>query len=311
MEQKEIPLTINPYFVTGFVDGEGCFSVFFRRDKRMKLGWVISLNFQIHLHSKDKELLSKIREVLGRVGGIYESKNNSCSYIVSSLPQIVNTLIPFFDKYPLLSKKSEDYEFFKKVALIMNKKEHLKDKGFYEILSIKAAMRNGLTEVLAESFPNIKPVSTSNFENLLPKSLNPHWIAGFTEAEGSFMIHTQKHLGSKLGQTVKLKFKISQHEKDKELLNLILYSLGCGTLVTSNINCKVVVVSKFEDIFNIIIPFFQKYPLYGDKNLNYLDFVKAAFLIKDKAHLTQEGWDKVLTLKSGMNYGRNYELKGE
>lgn len=37
-EQKEIPLTINPYFVTGFVDGEGCFSVFFRRDKRMKLG---------------------------------------------------------------------------------------------------------------------------------------------------------------------------------------------------------------------------------------------------------------------------------
>lgn len=83
------------------------------------------------------------------------------------------------------------------------------------------------------------------------------------------------------------------------------------TLVTSNINCKVVVVSKFEDIFNIIIPFFKKYPLYGDKNLNYLDFVKAAFLIKDKAHLTQEGWDKVLTLKSGMNYGRNSELKGE
>lgn len=103
------------------------------------------------------------------------------------------------------------------------------------------------------------------------------------------MIHTQKHLGSKLGQTVKLKFQISQHEKDKELLNLILSSLGCGTLVTSNINCKVVVVSKFEDIFNIIIPFFKKYPLYGDKNLNYKDFVKAAFLIKDKAHLTQEG----------------------
>lgn len=118
--------------------------------------------------------MSKIREVLGRVGGIYESKNNSCAFIVSSLPEIVNTLIPFFDKYPLLSKKYEDYEFFKKVALIMNKKEHLKDKGFYEILSIKAAMRNGLTEVLAESFPNIKPVSTSNFENLLPKSLNPH-----------------------------------------------------------------------------------------------------------------------------------------
>jgi len=120
------------------------------------------------------------------------------------------------------------------------------------------------------------------------------------------MINVQTQPGAKLGKAVKLKFQITQHERDKELLSLILFSLGCGTLVTSNINCKVVAVSKFDDIFNIIIPFFQKYPLYGDKNLNYIDFCKAACLIKDKAHLTQEGLDKILTLKSGMNYGRNY-----
>lgn len=106
-----------------------------------------------------------------------------------------------------------------------------------------------------------------------------------------------------MGKTVKLKFQITQDERDKELLNLIVYTLGCGTIVTSN-NCKVLVVYHMESISKIIIPFFKKNPLYGDKNLNFQDFVKAAHLIKDKTHLTKEGLDKILFIKTGMNRER-------
>lgn len=132
------------------------------------------MNFQIHLHLKDKELLFKIREVLDQIGNIHISKNNSCLFKVESLSEIVNILIPFFDKYPLLSKKRGDFEIFKKAALIMYKKEHLTLKGFQEILSLKAAMRKGLTEALAEDFPNVKPVSNLTLEHLLPKFINPN-----------------------------------------------------------------------------------------------------------------------------------------
>lgn len=295
---------LNPQYITGFVDGEGCFSILIVRNKKMKLGWSITLSFQIHLHSKDKNLLIRIKDNIGNIGGVYDGKSESCLFLVSSLSDIVNVLIPFFDKYPLLSKKREDFELFKMVALIMNKKQHLTEDGFLKVLAIKAAMRKGLTEALAESFPNIKPIILNTSYYKLPNRLDPYWIAGFTEAEGSFMIHIQKKSDTKLGVGVKLKFQISQHERDKDLLTLIILSLNCGSLINNGEYVKVLAVWKFNDIFDIIIPFYAKYALQGDKKLNYLDFIKAANLIKNKAHLTQKGLDQILDIKEGMNKGR-------
>jgi len=64
------------------------------------------------------------------------------------------------------------------------------------------------------------------------------------------------------------------------------------------------VVTKFLDIENQIIPFFQKYPIRGIKALDYADFVKAADIIKVKGHLTAEGLDQIRKIKAGMNKGR-------
>jgi hypothetical protein len=53
-----------------------------------------------------------------------------------------------------------------------------------------------------------------------------------------------------------------------------------------------------------IIPFFDKYPLQGDKSLDYADFKRAAAIIKAKGHLTEEGFNQILVIKSLMNKGR-------
>jgi hypothetical protein len=65
-------------------------------------------------------------------------------------------------------------------------------------------------------------------------------------------------------------------------------------------------VTSLKDINNIIIPFFSKYPLQGVKLADYLDFCKVVELMKNKAHLTQEGLDQILEIKLGMNTGRNH-----
>jgi hypothetical protein len=65
------------------------------------------------------------------------------------------------------------------------------------------------------------------------------------------------------------------------------------------------VVSRFSDITEKIIPFFDKYPLVGVKRLDYLDFVKVAELMKEKAHLTAEGLEQIRVIKAGMNRGRS------
>jgi hypothetical protein len=63
--------------------------------------------------------------------------------------------------------------------------------------------------------------------------------------------------------------------------------------------------SKLVDINNSIIPFFNKYPLEGNKKLDYLDFCRAAELINAKVHLTSDGLEKLRQIKSGMNKGRS------
>lgn len=50
-----------------------------------------------------------------------------------------------------------------------------------------------------------------------------------------------------------------------------------------------VVVYKFSDIVDKIIPFFQIYPLQGKKLLDYKDFCKTAFLMKNKTPLMNTG----------------------
>jgi hypothetical protein len=52
---------MDPRFITGFTDAEGCFSLSVVRDKEYKLGWRVPITFNITLHQKDKALLELIQ----------------------------------------------------------------------------------------------------------------------------------------------------------------------------------------------------------------------------------------------------------
>lgn len=60
-------------------------------------------------------------------------------------------------------------------------------------------------------------------------------------------------------------------------------------------------MTKFSDITEKIIPFFDKYPLRGSKAKDFSDFCKVVELMKKKAHLTDEGLNEIKKIKSGMN----------
>lgn len=53
-----------------------------------------------------------------------------------------------------------------------------------------------------------------------------------------------------------------------------------------------------------IIPFFEKYPILGEKSRDFKDFCKVAEQMKQKKHLTKEGLDQIREIKEGMNTGR-------
>jgi hypothetical protein len=44
---------IDPWFITGFTDAEGCFLLSIVKDKKYKNGWSVKFSFQMGLHKKD------------------------------------------------------------------------------------------------------------------------------------------------------------------------------------------------------------------------------------------------------------------
>jgi len=62
------------------------------------------------------------------------------------------SIIPHFEKYPLITKKHADYLLFREVVLMISRKEHLTDIGIQTIINIRATMNRGLTPALIEAF---------------------------------------------------------------------------------------------------------------------------------------------------------------
>lgn len=283
-----------PWFITGFADAESCFYVGICQSTKVKTGWEIQPEFKLELHEKDLSILETICQYFKGKGQIIVKKDKSI-YRVRSIKDL-ELIINHFDDYPLVSNKYADYILFKTVLNIMTVKDHLTEQGLLKILSLKASLNLGLPVKLKEYFPNIIP--TSRTENLIKEIKNPNWLAGFVSGEGCFLILTTKNTKS-----ITLRFKLTQHTRDNDLMKYLEQYLGCGAYYPTE-NIGEFVVSKFLDIKEKIIPFFEQYPLLGNKYLDYLDFKKAALLVNRKEHLTKEGYERILLLKAGMNRGR-------
>jgi len=172
-----------------------------------------------------------------------------------------------------------------------------------KIVGIKASLNKGLSEELTQYFPDIIPVKRPIVE--APKNIDPNWLAGFTEAEGCFLIGITSNQTYTLGVSVALYFTITQHSRDERLMNRLMDSLGCGTIQKKSQNLiTCLVVTKFKDIEEKIIPFFDKHPILGEKAKDFHDFKQVAEIMKDKGHLTARGFDQIRKIKSGMNRGR-------
>lgn len=286
---------VNPWFFTGFADGEASFIIYIQKTDSAKLGWATWVSFEINIDNKDLSILKDIKSYLG-VGNINEKSNGTCVYYIRSLNEI-SILINHFDKYPLITKKYADYLLFKSAFDIIKKKQHLTEKGFKEIVALRASLNKGLPDKLKEAFPNITPSERSNVRNITIQ--DPNWLSGFTTAEGNFLVRVL----DKPKTRVLLRFKLIQHIRDEELIRSLVNYLGCGKIYVEEGSVSFI-VTKFSDIRDNIIPLLDKYPIQGIKRLNYADFVKVWQLMKSNLHLTTEGVKLIRVIKSGMNRGR-------
>jgi hypothetical protein len=144
------------------------------------MGYTARLKYQISIHPSEKLILYQIKAFFNNVGKIIITENY-IHYRVENFSDVVNEIIPHFEKYPLQSTKAISFYLFKATADIIEKKKHLELEGYKKLLSYKAAFKKGLAANIFKhsEFSNIVPFDTSKI--FLPKNnkLEPEYIAGF------------------------------------------------------------------------------------------------------------------------------------
>jgi hypothetical protein len=318
---------LDPWFVTGFSDAEGCFMITIRENPGCNLGWAVVAAFQISLHVKDKAILNAIEAFFGGIGQNKQGKNK-WTFVVSSLKDI-QKIVEHFDTYPLITQKYGDYLLFREAVTLIQRKEHLtldparpilknkkiiknnfstdaagsRSEGLEKIVAIKASMNLGLSKKLQEAFPNIYPKGRLLVHT--PKIPNPFWIAGFTSGEGCFFFNLGKDSKMKLGYRVRVGFQLTQHIRDRQLLTLLETYFGCGKYYLSNDHRHGdYIVSDISALAEKIIPFFTQYKIIGIKEQDYLCWSEVIYLILAKKHLTLEGIDQIRKIRGNMNTSR-------
>jgi len=102
-------LTLDPKYVVGLVDSEGCFSISFAMKGKP------ACEFSISLTSADANIIHSLKNFF-KVGKVYDKAEVS-TFTVNRDWQLYFAIIPFFDQHPLLGRKRIDYLFFRQVVI--------------------------------------------------------------------------------------------------------------------------------------------------------------------------------------------------
>lgn len=136
---------LSPKYVSGLIEGEGCFCVTISKHKTKRLGFDPRLMFEVEMIIDDKPLLEKLQNTLG-CGNIYILNYKRygwrphVKFAVKSQKDIFEKIIPFFKKNSLIGKKKKDFEYFCRAAEMFKEKKHLTREGIKELRKIQSKM---------------------------------------------------------------------------------------------------------------------------------------------------------------------------
>ena len=133
-------------YIAGFVDGEGCFHVAIQRNPCTRAGWQLVPEFRISQDVARAKVLDLARELLG-CGLLRENHRGSNDHtyvlVVRRRQDLLEKVIPFFERNPLLSCKQDEFNTFATIVRAMAEGEHLAEKGFERLVAVALQMNGG------------------------------------------------------------------------------------------------------------------------------------------------------------------------
>ena len=128
------------YYLAGFADAEGCFNVSLKHQESSRFSWVLDPVFHITQHKNNIQILELYKRLLmcGRIIEKY-GQPNTFQFYVDNRKQLVEKIIPFFERFKLITKV-EDFQKFKRIVIGLEKKEHSNIEMFKRLVKVAFEM---------------------------------------------------------------------------------------------------------------------------------------------------------------------------
>jgi hypothetical protein len=138
---ERVPL--DPWFVTGLTEGEGCFCVSFAVRPKLRAGLEVRPSFSLSLNEKDLELLKDLQAFF-ECGWIRESKTDrTFKYEARAVEDLLDPILPHFERHPLRGSKARSFAAFRDVCLMIEQGDHRRRDGLRSIIDIAYEMNLG------------------------------------------------------------------------------------------------------------------------------------------------------------------------
>jgi hypothetical protein len=127
-------------YISGYVDGEGCFTVSIAPRATLLVGWEVRPGFSVSQNGDRAEVLRAIQAYFG-CGSIRPDRSDrTLKWETRRLEDILERIVPHFERYPLLSGKRYDFHRFASVCRLMAEGAHRRRDGLAEIVELAREM---------------------------------------------------------------------------------------------------------------------------------------------------------------------------
>ncbi len=133
-------MQLNPWFITGLVDGEGCFSVSFTMREKLNIGIETRPSFAVSLNKRDLALIKQLHAFFQCGSVRFCRSDQTYKFEVRSIDDLMKKIIPHFKRYPLQGNKSEHFTRFEKICFKVHANLHRSKKHLCEIIEMAYEM---------------------------------------------------------------------------------------------------------------------------------------------------------------------------
>lgn len=278
---------LTPGYISGLTQSDGSFFCTISLSSKHLFGLQFRPKFSITADLDSKHVLDRIQSYFGCGNVVINENKHTAEFVVSSLKDLKNIIIPHFYNYPVYCSKLHAFKLFDLIVSALVNKEKKTIEGRRDLLGMALSMNQStnrkderisiLCKCLLMDVKDLVLIPNNCLDLQTP--LSSPFISGVVDGDGSFFVY---FLSTGIPNEIKIGFTIVTDKASHAMLQGIqTYLNGIGSIREGTKNELVFTVIGINQIVDVLIPFMDANPIISERALHYDKFKQVSLLLKE------------------------------